>query len=620
MRWVWVGAAVLLVAAFLLLGYEFRTSRLQAWYFSRRAAQLGFTLDSGPSPAIRFPREGPYDRWHGYTDLPGVLQRLERSGFDIDSQVRQSAAFIRLLESGAAPIYRAADQAGLVLVDRDGRTLFDGRYPARVYPGFEAIPAPVWRTLLYVEDRNLLDPPSPWHNPAVNWTRLSRAALSFAARSLGLGGAVAGASTLATQLEKFRHWPEGRTRTPGDKLLQMHSASLRAYLSGPETEAARRSIVTSYLNSMPLAGLPGSGEVTGIADGLRAWFGADFDLTNRLLNEAVTSGGPLEPDTHGRAYRQVLSLILAVQRPSYFLADSTGRQALARRVEQYLDLLARDGVIPHPLADAARRARVAVQPTVPVAPASLIERKAAQAVRTELLALTGLPSLYRLDRLDAVARSTIDREAQDAITRFLQRLTDPQTVEALGLAAPRLLDQGDPSRVHYALLLLERTPRGNLVRVQADNVDAPFSPIEGAKLELGSTAKLRALVTYLEAVERAYSEVQRAMADERLAGEGTALHDDPITAWVRRLVAARPAMPLEELLAAAMERRYSASPRERFFTGGGVHTFHNFESSHDRQEFTVREAFRHSVNLVFIRLMRDLVEFSMNRLPGQPAA
>ena len=35
------------------------------------------------------------------------------------------------------------------------------------------------------------------------------------------------------------------------------------------------------------------------------------------------------------------------------------------------------------------------------------------------------------------------------------------------------------------------------------------------------------------------------------------------------------------MLNAAMERKYSGSPREKFFTGGGVHTFVNFEPSED---------------------------------------
>jgi membrane peptidoglycan carboxypeptidase len=61
------------------------------------------------------------------------------------------------------------------------------------------------------------------------------------------------------------------------------------------------------------------------------------------------------------------------------------------------------------------------------------------------------------------------------------------------------------------------------------------------------------------------------------------------------------------MLEASLERRYSASPAEPFFTGGGVHTFGNFDREDDSRVLSVREAFQNSVNLVFIRLMRDMV-------------
>ena len=61
------------------------------------------------------------------------------------------------------------------------------------------------------------------------------------------------------------------------------------------------------------------------------------------------------------------------------------------------------------------------------------------------------------------------------------------------------------------------------------------------------------------------------------------------------------------MLEASLERKYSASPAETFFTGGGLHTFGNFDREDDRKVMTIREAFQNSVNLVFIRLMRDVV-------------
>ena len=52
----------------------------------------------------------------------------------------------------------------------------------------------------------------------------------------------------------------------------------------------------------------------------------------------------------------------------------------------------------------------------------------------------------------------------------------------------------------YSFLLVEATAKGNQVRVQADNLNAPFDFNKSVKLELGSTAKLRAVTHYLEII------------------------------------------------------------------------------------------------------------------------
>jgi membrane peptidoglycan carboxypeptidase len=70
-------------------------------------------------------------------------------------------------------------------------------------------------------------------------------------------------------------------------------------------------------------------------------------------------------------------------------------------------------------------------------------------------------------------------------------------------------------------------------------------------------------------------------------------------------------VPLDSFLASALERRYSASPRETFVTGGGIHRFHNFDALDDGRVLTVSEAFRRSVNLPFVRLMRDILRHEL---------
>ncbi|MFO8212526.1 hypothetical protein R2K36_34260, partial [Pseudomonas aeruginosa] len=66
----------------------------------------------------------------------------------------------------------------------------------------------------------------------------------------------------------------------------------------------------------------------------------------------------------------------------------------------------------------------------------------------------------------------------------------------------------------------------------------------------------------------------------------------------------------------AMQRKYSASPYESFFTGGGVHTFSNFRKEDNGRIPTLLEALRESINLPFVRLLRDLVRHDMYQKDG----
>ena len=137
--------------------------------------------------------------------------------------------------------------------------------------------------LLFVENRMLLDEQRPMMNPAVEWERLAKAVTEKASQWIHPDRSASGGSTLATQLEKFRHSESGITDSVEEKIRQMASASLRAYREGENTIEARRRIVLDYLNSIPLAALPGYGEVHGLGDGLWAWYGTDFDSMRKVL-------------------------------------------------------------------------------------------------------------------------------------------------------------------------------------------------------------------------------------------------------------------------------------------------------------------------------------------------
>ena len=85
-------------------------------------------------------------------------------------------------------------------------------------------------------------------------------------------------------------------------------------------------------------------------------------------------------------------------------------------------------------------------------------------------------------------------------------MANPDVIKARGLNGERLLENADP-KVIYSFLLVEPTPEGNLVRVQADNLAAPFDFNKSVKLELGSTAKLRTLTHYLELIAALHKEL-----------------------------------------------------------------------------------------------------------------
>ena len=79
-------------------------------------------------------------------------------------------------------------------------------------------------------------------------------------------------------------------------------------------------------------------------------------------------------------------------------------------------------------------------------------------------------------------------------------MAEPEYAKAAKLQEAQLLGRADPAAVLYSFTLYERGENANLVRVQTDNFNQPFDLNEGAKLELGSTAKLRALATYLDVI------------------------------------------------------------------------------------------------------------------------
>jgi len=605
---------LLLVVAGLLIAQEMRSSDYQARFFTELASKAGYTLGAGPSPAIRFPQSAPYDDRLGYSQLPVFLSKLKTRDFEIVRQARISSAMAEIVDEGYFAPYPEKTQGGLRILDCHKNSLFQERYPKRVFERFDDIAPILVQSLLFIENRELLDPDHPMRNPAVQWDRLANAVLIKAKSTLTGDGRAPGGSTLATQIEKYRHSSEGRTSSVQEKLQQMVSAALRAYQQGEDTSAVRRQIVLSYVNTMPLSAKAGFGEVHGLGDGLWAWYGRDFKDVNRILNNGAAQNGDFSD--RAQLYKQALSLLISQRRPSYYF--DADEDELEQLTDRHLRLLGNAGVITPALRDAALKAKLNRRAAKVPAPAvSFVTQKAANAVRTHLAGLLGGNRLYDLDRLDLSVASTLDAPAQTAVTSLLRELRDPAHAKAAGLSAKQLLDRGDPAKVVYSFTLYERGTDANYLRVQTDNFDQPFNINEGTKLDLGSTAKLRTLVSYLDIMDKLHQRLSTLDNSQLRALEVD--RQDVLTRWAVDYFLAAPDKSLSKMLDAALERPYSASPAEGFMTGGGLHHFNNFRHEDDGRVMSVRDGLRNSVNLVFIRLMRDVVHHYMFLTPGSSA-
>lgn len=610
-RWTALGVTLVLGAAVAAaLAIEVRSSRWQAELFSRLAKQTQFRVEPGPSDAIRFPGHGPFDQRLGYAALPRFTARATADGFEVAAQARWSPRALQIADRGLNPPFREKSRAGLAVLDCRAEPVHEGHSPQRVFAGFDDVPPVLVAALLFIENRTLLDDGPATRNPAVEWPRLGRAVLDQLLHRIDGDHGTPGGSTLATQIEKFRHSPEGRTDSGAEKLRQMASASLRAYLDGEDTRQRRREIVVDYLNNVPLAARAGVGEVHGLPDGLAAWYGRDFDEVRSLLaadDDSAADASRLAQ--RGLALKQSLSLLVAQRRPSHYLAGGAGAtQALAALTDTHLRLIADAGLIDPALRDAALEQPL--QPAAAAPPAeraSFVDRKAASALRTRIAALLEVPRLYDLDRLDLEVASTLDLAVQQRVGAALASLATRDGARSAGLYGFRLLDDGqDPSPLKFSFTLYERGALGNLLRVQTDSLDLPFDINEGARLDLGSTAKLRTLASYLEIVAALHSRWQSLDAAALRAER--AKRGDAIGRWAIDHLSSAADRSLPAMLDAAMQRRYSASPGEAFYTGGGMHRFANFDRADDARVVTVAEAFRHSINLPFIRLMRDIVK------------
>jgi membrane peptidoglycan carboxypeptidase len=603
-RWMAWGLALILLAVSVF--YEIRTSALQSWILSRYARKMLYRVEPGLSLNIVFPKNGPFDVRAGYSLIPDFELRLQAAGYRVTKQVRFSPELERLAKWGFLPPYSEPNTTSLTIRGMDGQPLFQAPVAGEYFDNFAEIPELAVKSLLIIENRELDESSDNRMNPVVDWDRLAKAAILYAGHKLGLPVPVEGGSTLATQMEKYRHSYDGRTDSIFAKLRQMTDASLKVYQNGPDTREERRQIVVDYLNSIPLAAAPGYGEIHGIGNGFQAWFCTDLKEVREKLS--LQNDNPEK----AKAFKNTLALLCSVKAPSYYLVQN--HEALEKRTDFFAQLLAKLQIIPVDFASQVVSQPISFSVRVPkdtLPPYA--ERKAIDDIRSKLIHLLGVRGLYELDRLHLNVESTINPSLQRKVVSLFENLLQPEFIDKAGLRGKHLLSTGDPSKVIYGMMFFEKTAQGNLLRVVTDNLNAPFDINTGMKMQLGSTAKLRTLSNYLDIIATLHEQLSSLTPEELEQQKRTAR--DPITSWAAEALARGKRLDLDAFLQLALDRKYSANPGETFFTGAGIHSFQNFDKADNGRTLTVREATMRSVNLVYIRLMRDLVRYYQAQLP-----
>ena len=150
--------------AFVLLAIigELRTSWLESLIFRSLDRKITFQLEQGPSQEIQYPKPGPYDWTLGYARMPDFLPHLEAHGFRITAQAHSSGLLTSLSGLGrGVPGLSTKGPSRAPHRRSGGARLYSFDRPRHVYPSYSSIPPLVVQTLLFIENRHMLDPEHP---------------------------------------------------------------------------------------------------------------------------------------------------------------------------------------------------------------------------------------------------------------------------------------------------------------------------------------------------------------------------------------------------------------------------------------------------------------------------
>jgi len=594
-----------------------------------------------------------YYDFRGYTRLKRFAQKLKEQGFKVVRQVLQGYFEPVFLKSGIEPPYKRTyaqppftrprnndlrldpekiteehTNYGLIMLDRNQSVMFRKKIRDDIFETYDDIPYLLVELLTRAETKPYWRSIPPSYSPVIT-LRFIYASFKMLLSKLFGGTDRGGGSSIVTQSIKLNRSPGAGTGNILEKLIQMLNADRFMYRDGFDTEETRKDAFVNYCNDVPVGtqyrGDPPGANITGFCDGVRVYFGRSM----KSIREDLLLGESTENDLRKKAYalKQIALITAILPRPNAYRGGKIG--ILHRKANIHIEYLVEKGVITKRLAQKAKSMRVRLQknplrrqPRVVHGTAWVSVRRFMQNALWE--AKSGTNEAHKFssifENMNFIIKTTYDRKLQYELHRRFEKIMkkfnhvkrfyyNRSAGDKGGFDEKTNLDE-----INYAVYIVQRGDSGNSVLAEYAS-DLTFN--QEGHLNLGSTAKFRVLIDYLQNIEWLYDnrsklpELKAAMKNLTRSGNK---YSNPNTEDYNGLIQSliwwtyfNRDKERDDLLKASLYEKTYPTGKKKFFTNGGPYEPDNiYEDQYYPAFQTVIDAFAQSTNRVFVRMLEDI--------------
>ena len=636
---------IALFLVFLLLGEEVRYGVGFRYMTAQVEKVAQIELKQGKPEGWNIPiPESPRWKRDGMIYYPELFDVLSNTGFQVDknTHLELSPQAKKLFSMGIIPFnhYQGKAFSGLNIIDRHKKNIYQYQHPNQ-FKNFKHISPFILKALLVWENDKLrhvvFDKNKDFIelNYLIEGPRLIKSVSEYLQYKATGEGSYSGGSTLMTTLEKITNTPGGKTQSVSDKINQMIGASLHLYRdgsdSGMDKENSIQKALVDFLNMVPMAGGPKtySGELYGFGASYYAWFGYTIDELNKQLKSQ-------DGDIRAQAYKNICSLIVSIRRPSSL---SKTPEIVNRQANSLLKRLNKKKLLNSALFVKSRGMKPEWNPQKKNnsrldyalhREASGARNQYTQLIRQAVAKKSGQVAskkvnLQTIDAMSVAIEMTTDVQLETDIQSILNDMytelaQQSPFVQGRQKGLLHSLNLDELNKIKYGAIVLEIDENGfwNVLANTDTQSDVVYNPAKQGRFQWGSTAKLRVLVNYLMIIHDEAVLLQSLIKGAKSGNKSGIFADyKKSSVTIKRLIASYikryPDASMEQVMAWAMSRKISADPKAKFLTGESWHQFHNYQKSDDIKEPNLWQMTSESINLSFVRLMHDVVDYYIDQ-------